>query len=207
MVRCESAAGFQPAQNDGFSSRGTPMKVQHLVAAAVAVLASAAGAQNLKPGLWEVSHKMQSASGQMEQGMGQMQRDLANMPPEQRKMVEEMMARQGTKMGPAGGGMSLKVCMTKEMVEKDELPAQQGDCTTTHQSRSGNTMKMAFSCTNPPSSGEGQITFHGPESYSMKMVMNTKVDGKPEKMNMDSSGKWLASDCGNVKPHVPNKKK
>lgn len=31
-----------------------------------------------------------------------MRQQMANIPPEQRKMVEEMMARQSVKMGPAG---------------------------------------------------------------------------------------------------------
>ena len=164
------------------------MKPRHLAAAALAIFACAAGAQNLKPGLWEVTHKMQTGSGQMEQGMAQMQQQMAGMPPEQRKMMEEMMAKQRRQGAAPAGGMSVKVCMTKEMVEKNELPAQQGDCTTTHQSRSGNTMKMAFSCTNPPSTGEGQVTFKSPEAYSMKMVMTSTVEGKPEKMNMDGIG-------------------
>jgi hypothetical protein len=183
------------------------MKPHHLLAAALAVLASAAGAQNLKPGLWEVTHKMQTGSGQMEESMAQMRKEMAGMPPEQRKMMEEMMGKQGGAKGGPAGGMSVKVCMTKEMVEKNELPAEQGDCKTTHQSRSGNTMKYGVACTNPPSSGEGQVTFTSPEAYSMKMVMSTKVDGKPEKMNMDGSGKWLGPDCGNVKPVMPPKKK
>jgi hypothetical protein len=186
------------------------MKANHLLAAALAAVACAAGAQTLKPGLWEVTQQMQTGSGQMEQGMSQMQQQMANMPPEQRKMMEEMMAKQGVKMGPSGhggpGGMSMKVCLTKEMVEKNELPAQQSDCRTTQQSRTGNSMKMAFACTNPPSTGEGHVVFKSPEAYSMKMVMNAQVQGKPEKVNMDGAGKWLGSDCGNVKPITPPKK-
>ena len=65
--------------------------------------------------------------------------------------------------------------MTKEMVERNEMPAQQGDCRTTQQSAQRATrMKMAFTCTNPPSSGEGQMTFNSPESYTMKMTVNTQ---------------------------------
>jgi hypothetical protein len=165
-------------------------------------------AQTLKPGLWEMSNKMQSGSGQLEKGMAEMQKQMASMPPEQRKMMEDMMAKQGVSMGAgAPGNMVMKMCMTKEMVERNELPAQQGDCKTTSSPRAGNTMKMSFVCTQPPSSGEGQVTFISPEAYSMKMVMHTKVDGKPEKMNMDGSGKWLAADCGNIKPMAPPAKK
>jgi len=181
------------------------MKPHYLLAAALAAFASTAGAQSLKPGLWEITNRMQTGSGQMEQQMAEMQKQMANMPPDQRKMVEEMMAKQGVKVG-AGGAMTVKVCMTKEMVEKNELPAQQGDCKTTQQPRAGNTMKMAFTCTNPPSSGEGQVTFASPEAYSMKMAVNTTVQGKPEKVNMDGSGKWLGADCGSIKPAVTPKK-
>ncbi len=182
------------------------MKPHHFAAAAAAAfaisMASTAGAQTMKPGLWEITHKMQFNNGQAEPQMSQLQQQMANMPPEQRKMVEELMAKQGVKMGPGGpaGGMSMKICMTREMVERNELPAQRGDCKTTAQSRSGNTMKMAFACANPPSSGEGQVTFATPESYNMKMVVNTQVEGKSEKVNMDGAGKWLGSDCGNIKP-------
>jgi hypothetical protein len=184
------------------------MKAHFIVAAAVLGLASSAGAQTLKPGLWELTHKMQTSSGQMEQQMAQAQKQMANMPPEQRKMMEEMMARQGVKMGPGGpgGGTTMKICMTKEMVERNELPTQRGDCKTTQQARTGNTMKVAFTCSNPPSSGEGEITFAGPEAYSMKMVVNTSMQGKPEKVNMDGAGKWLSADCGTIKPvQVPKK--
>jgi hypothetical protein len=183
------------------------MKPIRLLAAALAAFACAAGAQTLKPGLWEVTHKM--SGGQMDHAMAEMQKQMAGMPPEQRKQMEAMMAQQGTKMGPGGpgGGMSMKMCMTKEMVEKDQLPTQQGDCKTTHQSRSGNTMKFSVACANPPSTGEGQVTFAGPEAYSMKMVINSRAQGKPEKMQMDGGGKWLAADCGNVKPMATPPKK
>lgn len=175
-----------------------------IIVAAAAAAAGAAFAQSqMKPGLWEISQKMHSASGQMEQQMAQMQQQMANMPPEQRKMVEEMMAKRGVKMGTAGGGMSMKMCVTKEMAERNEMPTQErGDCKKSVQ-RGGNTVKMSFTCTNPPSSGEGQFTFSSPESYNMKMVVNTQVQGKPETMNMEGSGQWLAADCGDLKPTRP----
>lgn len=173
-----------------------------LAACAAAALCLPAAAQNLKPGLWEITSKMQSGSGQMEAAMAKAQQQLASMPPEQRKMMEEMMAKHGAKMGAGGpgGGMSVSICMTREMVERNELPAHQGNCRTTSQPRTGNTMKMAFSCASPPSSGEGEVTFVSAEAYTQKMVINTTVQGKPEKLSMDGAGKWLGADCGSVKP-------
>ena len=171
---------------------------------AAGTFAVSVSAQSLKPGLWEVTNKMQSASGEMEKARAQMQSQLAGMPPEQRKMMEEMMAKQGLKMGAGGpGGMSARVCMTKDMVERNDVPVQQGNCKTTMQQRTGNTMKMAFTCPDPPSSGEGVYTIVSPEAYTMKMVVRTTLQGKPETMNMDASGKWLSADCGSIKPLQP----
>lgn len=178
--------------------------MRKMVIAAAALAAGTAFAQSqMKPGLWEVTHKTQTSSGQMEQQMAQMQQQMANMPPEQRKMVEQMMAQRGVKLGPAGGGMSIKMCVTREMAERNEMPAQdRGDCKQNVQ-RSGNVVKTSFTCSNPPSSGDGQFTFSSPEAYSMKMRVTTQVQGRPEAMNLEGSGKWLAADCGDIKPVRP----
>lgn len=180
------------------------MKRSH---AAVALLLSASsawvGAQTMKPGLWEISNKMQSDSGEMEKAMADMQKQMAAMPADQRKMMQDMIAKQGVGVAPgAGGGMtsSIKICMTKEMAERNEMPRQEGDCKQTVSARAGNSMKISFVCTKPPSSGDGQVTFNGPESYSMHMNMNSSAHGKPTKMTMDSTAKWLATDCGTIKP-------
>jgi hypothetical protein len=185
------------------------MKLTYVLPALAAVIfAGSASAQQLKPGLWEVTNNMKSGSGQMEKAQAQMQQQMASMSPEQRKMMEKTLAEHGVKMGAGGpGGMTARTCMTKEMVERNELPAQKGDCKTTKQERSGNTVRMAFTCTNPPSSGEGQFTIQSPETYTMKMAVKTSIDGKPETMNMDASGKWLSADCGSIKPpRMPNAK-
>jgi hypothetical protein len=177
------------------------MKLRRTIVAAM-LAASPLGvtAQTLKPGLWEVSSKMQSSSGQLEQSMSQMQQQMASLPPDQRKMMQDMMAKQGVGMG-APGSTTLKVCMTREMVERNEVPAQQsGDCKHSSSPRSGNTIRTSFTCSKPPSSGEGTVTFVGPEAYTMKMTMQTVVQGKPEKMNMEGAGRWLSADCGAVKP-------
>ena len=118
----------------------------------------------LKPGLWEFTSQM-TGSAEAEKSQAQFQKNMASMSPEQRKKMEEAMAKHGMKMMPGGpGGMSAQMCLTKEMVERDELPAQHGSCKTTRQPRSGNTMKFAFECANPPSSGDGVYTFVSPES-------------------------------------------
>lgn len=183
------------------------MKARHvLAAAACAALCLPAAAQQLKPGLWEVTNKI-SGNPQMEQAIAQMQQQMASMPPAQRKQMEETMARQGVQMGGGAAGVAVRVCMTKEMVDQNPVPVQQqGDCKTTTQQRTGNTYKTAFTCANPASSGEGEYTFMGPEAYKGKMTVQSSPRGKPETMTMEGSGKWIGADCGSVKPFPTAKK-
>lgn len=169
-------------------------------AAMVWVGLSMAQAQNIKPGLWEITSQMQGNS-EAANAMAQMQKELAQMPASQRKMMEDMMAKQGMQMGSApGGGMAVKICMTQEMIDRNEMTTQQGDCQHTSSPRMGNSMKFAFTCTNPPSKGEGQVTFTSPEAYTTWVAVTSERRGKPEKMEMNSSGRWLGKDCGTVKP-------
>lgn len=163
---------------------------------------AAAQAQSIKPGLWEMNQKM-GGSAETDQAMAQMQKQMAGMSPAERKMMQDMLAKQGMSMPTmgAGGGMAMKVCITPEMAAKQDMPMQnEGDCTSTVTSRSASALKMTFVCKNPPSTGEGTYTFSGDTAYTMKMVMNTTQKGKPQTTTMDGQGKWLSAACGAVKP-------
>jgi hypothetical protein len=141
--------------------------------------------------------------------MAEMQKQMAEMPPEQRKMMEQMMARQGVQFSlKAGGGMATRMCMTREMAERNEVPLQQqGDCTHKRTPGAGGTMKISFTCTNPKTSGEGEVSFQGDTGYRMKMKMFSEAAGRPEVVNMDASAKWLGADCGSVRPLQVSKAK
>ncbi|PKO41564.1 MAG: DUF3617 domain-containing protein [Betaproteobacteria bacterium HGW-Betaproteobacteria-3] len=185
--------------------RGLQVAAQAFVVGVV--FAAPVWGQSQKPGLWEITQRM-SGSAEMDQAMAQMQQQLAGMSPQQRKAMEDMMGRQGVTMGVApGAGMALKVCMTREMIERNEMPSQtEGDCKTTQNSRSGNTLKISFVCTRPPSTGEGSYTFSGDTGFTSRMKITTPRNGKPETVTMTGAGKWLAADCGTVKPVAPPKK-
>lgn len=158
-------------------------------------------AQKTKPGLWEITSQM-TLSGEAGNAMAQMQAELAKMPPEQRKMMEQMMAQQGLGLAiKPGGATAIRTCLSKEMAERDEVPVQQeGDCKTEMSPRKGNSQRFRFSCSSPPSSGEGEVTHLGPDSYTMKLNMTTVERGKPQQATMNASGKWLGANCGNIKP-------
>lgn len=176
-----------------------------VVLAAAALVAPAFG-QTLKPGLWEVTSKM-GGSPELEKAMAEMNKQLAGMSPAQRKQMEAAMGQHGMQLGAgAGGATVMKMCMSREMLESNDFGQYKGQCTTTRQDRSGNTLKMAWTCTNPPSQGEGEYVFAGPESYRSKARMTTTSGGKTDTVTMDGSGKWLGADCGGLKPMVPPKK-
>ncbi len=178
------------------------MRTLKFVTTTLALASAVAGpvaAQDMKPGLWEVTNEMGGEVGaQMAAAQKQMQQQLASMPPEQRKQMEKMFAQQGIKMG-AGGGMSARTCITPEMAALNQAPVQQqGNCTQEFMPRKGKSMRFTIVCANPSGKGEGEITFHSPVSYSMKMKFAEQ--GTSQNMTMDARGKWLSSNCGNVKP-------
>jgi hypothetical protein len=170
-----------------------------LVAVPLALAALGASAQSMKPGLWENSFTVKSGSGQMEKDMADLQKQMAAMPPEQRKQMEQMMAKSGVGMGAAGN--SIKVCITPEDAARMDLPQKDGNCKQEITQRSASSIKFKFVCAgNPPTTGEGEATFNGPTAYSSRVVVNTVAQGKPERMESSSTGKWLAADCGAIKP-------
>lgn len=176
-----------------------------IAACLLAASGSYASAQTMKPGLWEIATKMMGGSSEMADAMAQAQKQMDSMPPEQRKMMQDMMAKRGMQMGSSsGGGMRIKICMTQEMVDRNQMTLRQsggthGDCTQNNSPRSGNTMQFSYVCAKPPSSGEGQFTFTSPEAYSMKMTSTNTVNGQAENIAMQTDGHWLGSDCGNIK--------
>jgi hypothetical protein len=164
---------------------------------AASLSALAADAPKLSPGLWEHGFTMKSRSGKLESAMSQMQKSMAALPPAQRQMMQDMMAKQGVALGDTG--QSVKVCITPEQARADRMPTQEG-CTQTA-SRSGNTWSMRFECKgNPPTSGHGQVTLESSKAYQGQFTVDTTLQGKPEQMLMNTRGKWLGDDCGNIRP-------
>jgi hypothetical protein len=178
------------------------MRVHALIPVALALAAVGAQAQKIAPGLWEMTMNTKAGGGEMQANIARMQEQMAKMPPEQRKMMEEMMAKQGVSMG--GGGVApgaIRYCVSKEQAERGDVPQDaDGRCKRDSMERSGSTMRFKFSCTNPPSSGSGEFTFSGDKAYAMKMVVDSTVQGKPQRMEMQQNGKWVSADCGTLKP-------
>lgn len=174
-----------------------------LIGGLLTTAALTANAQVMKPGLWQINTKMAAGSGEMQAAMAEMQKEMASMSPEERKMMEAMMAKHGASMGQPGEGMAIKICLTQEMINRNQLNRHEDNCKQTVSPKMGNTIKFSLACTNPSASGEGVITVISPEAYSTTMTLNTPQNGKPETMKMESSSRFLSAHCGSIKPLAP----
>ncbi len=146
------------------------------------ILALPVHAQQMKPGLWEFKSTTSSPDPLIAQSMAAAQAMIAQMAPEQRKMAEEAMAKQGIKLGAAGGAMSMQVCMTPEMVAKYDVPIMsEGDCTSKTSKSGGNTIKYSFQCTKPQARGDGVATFSSDKAFTSTMTVTSNTAAKSGK--------------------------
>jgi hypothetical protein len=153
---------------------------------------------SIRPGVWEHTATIKSQSGEIEKSMAQMNQQLASMPPEQRKMMENMMASQGVVQNAKG--TTVRVCVTKENAKQGLIPASDGQCQQKILRRSGNSVWFKFTCKgNPSSSGEGEYTFIGDTAYKGKMTVRTISQGKTEVIQMNQTGKWISNDCKKIR--------
>ncbi|MES2317280.1 MAG: DUF3617 domain-containing protein [Pseudomonadota bacterium] len=181
-----------------------------LILLSLAAIASAcASAQTTRAGLWEVTNKlegagdprMQEMANAQKHDMNAMRAQMEKMPPEQRKAMEGMMKKLGQGSMLDKDGMTLKVCVTPDMAAQNQLTQhQRANCTNTRSPVVGGMMKVSYACTKPDSTGEGTVSFTGDTGYTMNMTMHITAGGRNQTTSMSSKGKWLSSNCGDVKP-------
>lgn len=153
-----------------------------------ALLASAAQAQSVEPGLWEMKSRMQ---------MPGLQAQLKDMPPEVRKMMEQQM---GIGLGAGDDGLpAVRLCLTPADVREGPIREGQreGDCTYTQVSRSDKLWKGRLVCANPPSQGEFTVTLHSPQHYTSHAVMQSQGKGGG-RTEMEVEARRLSGDCGSL---------
>lgn len=159
--------------------------------------ASAQTTPPIKPGLWELNNKVKTGNAQQDQVLSAALAQLASMPPAQRAQMEAMMAQNGVSMPKAGsdGSITLTACVTPEMASRKELPMnQKGKCKTTQEPVAGG-MNVSYTCTDPASSGTGQIRFNGDSAYTMTMNVTNNTDVGPRTATVESTGRWLGASC------------
>lgn len=178
---------------------------------------------DMKPGLWEnrvnlsgkSAEKMQDAyADQMKQAMAEMKKQLAEMPPEQRKQMEEMLGDSGVKMDEKSlsfedgrvsisqDGTLARSCVTQAEIDKGQLREPQHGCRSDLTQIDKNRIKSTEICSGDvPSSSEMEIHFHSSTHYTGQGKTTQIIEGKPSEMAFSLEGKWLASDCGDIRPN------
>jgi len=165
----------------------------------------AADVLDVKPGLWEQTMTMEMTGGP---AMPQMTPEqLAQLPPAMRARLEGM-------MGGAPQTITTKVCQTKEsLADAQTYARQQNSCTSTLTSMSATKVEYHTDCTGRfKGSGDFVVERVDPEHTKttgvLKGVSSTGKKGdaeQPINQKMTISGKWLSTDCGDVKPFTPKK--
>ncbi len=166
------------------------------IACSFAIAASAQSSLNVKTGLWENTITTQMS------GMPQMPQippdALARMTPDQR-------ARVASAMG-AGSGQphTYKSCLTKEKLAQGFRPddKEAANCKTTMFNVSPGTMDRKEQCTTAQGGtidASFHVEAHGSDETSGTMHMVITQQGRTITSDGTFHGKWLGSDCGDVK--------
>lgn len=163
---------------------------------AIALVSSGAQAQMLQPGLWEMTTSNMQVDGNAMPDMQVMLAQLKMLAPEQRAMMEQMLAKQGITVGDKG----IRSCLTPAQVKTDDIPLQdpQSGCTQKIIERNGKVWKFQFSC--PKAQGSGQAQFLSDREFTTTVSGTFNANGTPQKGSMNTRAVWLGQNCGTVKP-------
>lgn len=146
-------------------------------------------AGQMKPGLWEMSMKSDAFKAMPKMSPQQME--------QMRKMGVEMPQIQN-------GAMISKVCITKEMAAREQPPVGRNEsgCQSKNFQRSGNAYSGDIVCDGAAMKGTGKVkgTFTGDTGFTSAYDFKGTAHGQPVNQRSETSGKWLAADCGSVKP-------
>ena len=180
------------------------MNARRRVLAAFAVALSTAPVlaqqPHIRPGLWEETIDFKTDDPRATAAMAQMKERLAAMSPDQRAMVENAMKSHG--MGLGAGNNTLRICVTREQIARGFRPEDKGHCSRSNVSQSGNATSFDFACKNDRDSvtGHGTFTEMGDTAFAVSTVADTVTPKATSHVESKIAGKFVSSDCGDVKP-------
>ena len=126
---------------------------------------------------------------------------LAKLTPAQQAMVQAQMA------AAAGGGAAKpivrKMCVTQAMLEKGFAgPDDRHNCARTLVSSSASAMEFKMACTGDhPATGSFKLQAADAQTVNGTVDLTiTDKSGASFPIHRTTQGKWLADDCGDVKP-------
>ena len=166
-----------------------------LFASLLTLPANASTSFDIKVGLWKMEAKFDQA-GMKQPDSEMMKKAMESMPAESRKMMQDMMAKNGVAMGKNGEQL---ICISKNMLKNPETitPPQQGqNCKTKTIKTTGKEVEMEIHCEDGT---DGKLKWKASSSSAFSGVMELKMaDGKISKI--EQNAKFVKSDCGKLKP-------
>lgn len=159
-----------------------------LLTSSLSAPAAMAG-DKLKPGLWEVKLKSDAM------------KDIPKISPEQLEQMRSM-GIHVPQIQP--DGIVTQICLTQEMVEKEQMPMAQNEsgCQAKNYQRNANSYSVDIYCSGTGLKGNGVVRgkIVDSENFSSTYEFKGTAHGQPVTQRHDSTGRWLAAKCGNVKP-------
>lgn len=180
-----------------------PFRSMSLAAAVslLAILPARAESLDIKPGLWEVTPAPMApggaGAGQGMPGLAQMPPDvLAKLTPEQRAMVQQRLAAMAS-----GTPKPYRMCITQEVLQKGLADRPQGHCTHTVVSSTAQEMVLGIKCTGQTNAtGTIHVTAVDQQTVTMQTDMTVQHGDLTMPMHRTAQSRWIADDCGDVKP-------
>ncbi len=167
----------------------------HLYAFALITAAVPASALDMRPGLWEMTSDEIQVNGTEMPGMAEMLEQMKALPPEQRKMMEDMLAGQGMELGAAG----VRMCLSAEQVKSRELPFQnEPGCQQEVTEQTDNLWRFSFEC--PDAKGTGETRLISDREVVSVIDSQYQTGTQEGSSRMQSRGRWLSDDCGSLRP-------
>lgn len=171
--------------------------------AAISVAAADLKPLDAKLGLWETTTTTE-VDGMP--AMPQIPKEtLDKMPPAQRAQLEAVMKNRANPAAPRT--TTSKSCTTKESLNRGfGMPENmKGECKNDVISSSSSNAQMHMQCTDtkggPTSTMDINITRIDSEHIKGNVASKSDVQGRTMNVKMNFASKWLAANCGDVKPY------
>lgn len=159
----------------------------------LALSGPAAHAEQILPGLWEISSSGMQIDGQPLPAMQEMLDQLGRLPAEQRQMMEEMLAQQGVALGDQG----VRVCLNEEQVKARRLPIEQEvGCTQEITESTDAYWKFRYQC--PTSKGEGVARFISDREFTTEVKSAIQSEQGVQNAEVRTHARWVAADCAGL---------
>lgn len=175
--------------------------------AAIVVPNAMAQQAQIKPGLWQV--ELLPPTGSQSNPLGDSIQKWADSvaTPETRREIEEAdaaLAAKGRETTGNGFGLRTKECITKERIARYDIFGEQTlkSCSTQKSPRPDG-VDVNMTCTDPDMrmTMDIRVRYRGEKAFDIESVTTMPgVDNQPMILKGSGSGKWLSSDCGDIKP-------